>query len=158
RFAREAQALAALNHPNIATIYGVEDGATRGIVMELVEGVTLAEMMSGAADPAQNGSEPRPAVGSGLGRQTRRAGLRLDEALPIARQIADALEAAHGRGIVHRDLKPANVKITPEGTVKVLDFGLAKAADGRGTSVDVSSSPTFTAASSPGMVVGTAAY
>jgi serine/threonine protein kinase len=158
RFAREAQALAALNHPNVATIYGVEDGATRGIVMELVEGVTLAELLSGAADPAQSGSESRSAVGSGRSRKTRRAGLRLDQALPIARQIADALEAAHGRGIVHRDLKPANIKITPEGAVKVLDFGLAKAADGRDTSGDLSSSPTFTAASSPGMVVGTAAY
>jgi eukaryotic-like serine/threonine-protein kinase len=158
RFAREAQALAALNHPNIATIYGVENGDTQGIVMELVEGVTLAELLSGAADPAWNGSEPRPAAWSGRAVKTRRAGLPLDEALPIARQIADALEAAHGRGIVHRDLKPANIKITPEGAVKVLDFGLAKAADGRGTSGDVSSSPTFTAASSPGMVVGTAAY
>ena len=108
RFAREAQTLAALNHPNIATIYGVEDGANQAIVMELVEGMTLAELMSGA-----------------------RAGLPLDQALAIARQIADALEGAHSRGIVHRDLKPANVKITPDGAVKVLDFDLAKTAEGR---------------------------
>ncbi len=136
RFAREAQALAALNHPNIATIYGVEDAATQAIVMELVEGMTLAELMSGA-----------------------RAGLPLDQALAIARQIADALEAAHGRGIVHRDLKPANVKITADGAVKVLDFGLAKTAEGRaGMPSDVSNSPTFTAASAEGMIVGTAAY
>jgi Tol biopolymer transport system component len=136
RFAREAQTLAALNHPNIATIYGVEDGATQAIVMELVEGATLAELMSGA-----------------------RGGLPLDQALAIARQIADALEAAHGRGIVHRDLKPANVKVTPDGKVKVLDFGLAKAKDGpAGMPSDVSNSPTFTAASAAGMIVGTAAY
>jgi serine/threonine protein kinase len=136
RFAREAQALAALNHPNIATIYGVEDGATQAIVMELVEGVTLAELMNGA-----------------------HRGLPLEQALAIARQIADALEAAHGRGIVHRDLKPANVKITPEGAVKVLDFGLAKTAEARaGMSSDASNSPTFTAASAAGMILGTAAY
>jgi serine/threonine protein kinase len=135
RFAREAQALAALNHPNIATIYGVEDGATQAIVMEMVDGVTLAEMMRGAP------------------------GLPLDQSLAFARQIADALEAAHGRGIVHRDLKPANIKITPDGAVKVLDFGLAKTADGRtGSSAEVSNSPTFTAASAAGMIVGTAAY
>ena len=159
RFAREAQALAALNHPNIATIYGVEDGATQGIVMELVEGLTLAELMTGAADRVPSGWEPRPGVGSGRHGKPRRVPLPLDQALAIARQIADALEAAHSRGIVHRDLKPANVKITPEGAVKVLDFGLAKAAAGRdSTSSDSSNSPTFTAASWEGMIVGTAAY
>ncbi len=159
RFAREAQALAALNHPNIATIYGVEDGATQAIVMELVEGLTLAELMTGAADRVPSGREPRPSVGSGRHGKSRRVSLPLNQALAIARQIADALEAAHSRGIVHRDLKPANVKITPEGAVKVLDFGLAKAAAGRdSTSSDSSNSPTFTAASSEGMIVGTAAY
>ena len=99
RFAREAQVLASLNHPNIAAIYGVEE---RALVMELVEGPTLAERIAHGPIP-------------------------LDEALPVARQIAEALEYAHERGIVHRDLKPANIKMTPEGRVKVLDFGLAKA-------------------------------
>ena len=158
RFAREAQALAALNHANIATIYGVEDGATHAIVMELVEGVTLAELMSGASDRAPSRSGPRPAGASGRLGKPGRVPLPLDQVLAIARQIADALEAAHGRGIVHRDLKPANVKITPDGAVKVLDFGLAKAADLRESSADLSSSPTYTAASTEGMIVGTAAY
>src|SRR5437879_249681 len=98
RFTREAQVLASLNHPNIAAIYGVEE---RALVLELVEGPTLAERI---------GQGPIP----------------LDEALPIARQIAEALEYAHDKGIIHRDLKPANIKVTPEGRVKVLDFGLAK--------------------------------
>jgi len=98
RFAREAQVLASLNHPNIAAIYGTEE---RALVMELVEGPTLAERLAGGP-------------------------ISVPEALSIARQIADALEAAHDKGIVHRDLKPSNVKITPEGMVKVLDFGLAK--------------------------------
>ena len=101
RFQREAQLLASLNHPNIAAIYGIEENA---IVMELVEGVTL---------------ELRLADGS----------LPLKEALTVARQIAEALESAHEKGVIHRDLKPANVKVTPEGVVKVLDFGLAKAAE-----------------------------
>src|SRR6185503_18730120 len=94
RFAREAQVLASLNHPNIASIYGVEE---RALVMELVEGQTLTGPLS------------------------------IEEALPIIHQLIDALEYAHDRGIVHRDLKPANIKLTPEGRVKVLDFGLAKA-------------------------------
>src|SRR5215831_4756121 len=103
RFQREAEILATLNHPNIAAVYGLEqvDGMT-GIVLELVEGETLADLIA-------------------------RGPLAIDEALPIARQIADALEAAHEQGIIHRDLKPANVKIRSDGTVKVLDFGLAKA-------------------------------
>src|SRR5207253_2011662 len=114
RFAREAQVLASLNHPNIAAIYHVEDGPADGpreggphvqaIVMELVEGETLADRVA-------------------------RGPIPVDEALPIAKQIAEALEAAHEQGIIHRDLKPANIKLTPDGTVKVLDFGLAKLAE-----------------------------
>ena len=135
RFRREAQVLASLNHPHIAAIYGLEhtDGVD-ALVLELVEGETLAE---------------RLAVGP----------LPVDEALETARQIARALEAAHERGIVHRDLKPANVKLTPAGEVKVLDFGLAKALAVDGASPDVTSSPTLTAAATQaGVILGTAAY
>src|SRR5215469_8412805 len=118
RFEREAQLLAALNHPNIAAIYGLEDSdSTRALVIELVEGSTLAERIAQGAIP-------------------------VDEALPIARQIAEALEYAHERGIVHRDLKPANVKIKPDGAVKVLDFGLAKALGDDPANADISTSPT----------------
>src|SRR5450755_1041206 len=121
RFQREAQILAALNHPHIAAIYGLEsNGAARALVLELVEGDTLADRIAAGPIP-------------------------VDEALEMARQIADALEAAHERGIVHRDLKPANVKRTPNGQIKVLDFGLAKAVSGDGSSPDVTSSPTLTA-------------
>ena len=103
RFTREAQTLAALNHPNIAHIHGLEEsGGVRALVMELVEGEDLAQRIA-------------------------RGPIPLDEALPIARQIAEALEAAHEQGIIHRDLKPANIKVRDDGTVKVLDFGLAKA-------------------------------
>jgi eukaryotic-like serine/threonine-protein kinase len=131
RFTREAQVLASLNHPNIAAIYGVEE---RALVMELVDGSTLAE---------------RIALGP----------IPLDEALSIARQIADALEAAHEKGIVHRDLKPANIKITPEGRVKVLDFGLAKAMSGDTTSANPVNSPTLTMqATVAGVILGTAGY
>jgi serine/threonine-protein kinase len=133
RFAREAQVLAALNHPNIAAIYGVEE---RALVMELVPGPTLAERIAQGPIP-------------------------LDEALAIAKQIAEALEYAHERGIVHRDLKPANIKITPESRVKVLDFGLAKAMTGEVAQGDPASSPTLTmraGASVAGMILGTAAY
>src|SRR5215467_11908530 len=133
RFAREAQVLAALNHPNIAVIHGVEE---RALVMELVPGPTLAERIAQGAIPP-------------------------DEALGIAKQIAEALEYAHERGIVHRDLKPANIKITPEGRVKVLDFGLAKAMTGEVAPADPASSPTLTTragASVAGMILGTAAY
>ena len=135
RFQREAQVLASLNHPHIAAIYGLEKvGNFEALVLELVEGETLAERIA---------SGPLP----------------VDEALAIARQIADALEAAHEKGIVHRDLKPANVKITPEGKVKVLDFGLAKALTGDRSSPDQTHSPTLTAAAtSAGIVLGTAAY
>src|SRR5579871_604630 len=126
RFEREAKVLAALNHPNIAHIYGVEQGA---LVMELVEGETL--------------SGPVP----------------LDSALDYARQIADALEAAHEKGIIHRDLKPANIKVTPQGVVKVLDFGLAAVAQPTGTRADASISPTLTlAATQMGVLLGTAGY
>jgi eukaryotic-like serine/threonine-protein kinase len=134
RFAREAQLLATLNHPNIAAIYGLEkSGDASALVLELVEGPTLAE---------------RIATGP----------LRFDDALHIATQVADALEAAHEKGIVHRDLKPANIKLRPDGTVKVLDFGLAKALRDE-VSADVSASPTLTAMPSRlGVIVGTAAY
>ena len=105
RFKREAQLLASLNHPNIGSIYGFEEsGGTHALVLELVEGPTLADRIA---------QGPLP----------------LDEALPIARQIAEAIEAAHEHRIIHRDLKPANIKLRPDGTVKVLDFGLAKAFD-----------------------------
>ncbi|MDP3716677.1 MAG: protein kinase, partial [Acidobacteriota bacterium] len=158
RFQREAEVLAALNHPNIAAIYGIEEGPaeagrhigadvasgfsrTTALVMELVEGEDLAERLKRGAIP-------------------------LDEALPIAKQIAEALEAAHEQGIIHRDLKPANVKVRPDGTVKVLDFGLAKAMDPgvgnreSGVGNTLANSPTITspAMTMRGMILGTAAY
>ncbi len=138
RFQREAKTLAALNHPNIAIIHGFEDAAgVQALVMELVEGPTLADRIAQGAIP-------------------------LDEALPIARQVAEALEAAHERGIIHRDLKPANIKVRPDGTVKVLDFGLAKALDPTvGMSPSVTQSPTLTSPAlmtGAGMLLGTAAY
>ncbi len=138
RFKREAQVLAALNHPNIAAIYGLEDaGDTLFLVLELVEGEDLAERL-------------------------KRGRIPIDDTLAIAKQIADALAEAHDKGIVHRDLKPANVKLTPGGKVKVLDFGLAKAAAGDATASGLSdsdSAPTMThAATMAGMILGTAAY
>ena len=134
RFKREAQILASLNHPNIAAIYGIEEAeGTRALVLELVEGPTLADRISKGPIP-------------------------LDEALPIARQIAEALEAAHEAGVIHRDLKPANIKVRKDGTVKVLDFGLAKALDPN-PDADPSQSPTLTAAATQmGVIIGTAAY
>src|ERR1700674_558576 len=136
RFQREAKMLAALNHPNIATIFGLEQsGVTSYLVMELVSGETLAERVK------RDGAVP------------------IEEALGIARQIAEALEAAHEKNIIHRDLKPANVKVTPEGKVKVLDFGLAKAFAGVAASDDPSNSPTLSAAATmQGTILGTAAY
>ena len=137
RFQREAEVLAALNHPNIAQIHGLEDSdGSKALVMELVEGPTLADRIAQGAIP-------------------------VDEALPIAKQIAEALEAAHEQGIIHRDLKPANIKLRPDGTVKVLDFGLAKAMEPAvGSSPGMSQSPTITtpAMTQAGMILGTAAY
>jgi eukaryotic-like serine/threonine-protein kinase len=137
RFQREAQVLASLNHPNIAQIYGLEEsGNARCIVMELVEGETLADRVARGPIPAE-------------------------ETLNIAYQIAEALEAAHERSIVHRDLKPANVKVTPDGKVKVLDFGLAKAFEGTTTVATLSNSPTLIhtlPGSNAGVIIGTAAY
>jgi len=135
RFQREAKVLASLSHPNIATIYGLEDsGSTRALVMELVEGPTLADRIKQGPIP-------------------------VDEAVRIARQIADALEYAHERGIIHRDLKPANVKVTNDDTVKVLDFGLAKALEDDPSSIDISTSPTISRmATMQGVLLGTAAY
>ncbi len=134
RFQREAQVLASLNHPNIAQIHGLEESeGTRALVLELVEGPTLADRIAQGAIP-------------------------LDEALPIAKQIAEALEAAHEAGVIHRDLKPANIKVRDDGTVKVLDFGLAKALDTTPEG-DPSQSPTLTAAATQmGVILGTAAY
>ena len=137
RFTREAQTLASLNHPNIAHIHGLEESTgVRALVMELVEGEDLSQRIA-------------------------RGAITLDEALPIAKQIAEALEAAHELGIIHRDLKPANVKIRQDGAVKVLDFGLAKALDPVGAaSPIVSQSPTITtpAMTQVGVILGTAAY
>ncbi len=131
RFRREAQVLAALNHPNIAAIYGVEDHA---LILELVEGPTLADRIAQGPVP-------------------------LDEALAIARQIGEALDAAHERGVVHRDLKPANIKITPDGCVKVLDFGLAKAMGEDAMEGDPANSPTLTIGiTHAGVILGTAGY
>src|SRR5687767_8195178 len=137
RFQREAQVLASLNHPNIAHVHGLErsDGV-QALVMELVEGPTLADRIAQGPIP-------------------------VDEVLPIAKQIAEALEAAHDQGIVHRDLKPANIKLRPDGTVKVLDFGLAKAMEPMSAGRDVTASPTITSPvmmTGVGMLLGTAAY
>src|SRR5437016_8381652 len=136
RFEREAKVLASLNHPNVAAIYGmVEQDGLRGIVMELVEGPTLAERIAQGPIP-------------------------LDEALPIARQITEALDYAHDRTVIHRDLKPANIKITPEGAVKILDFGLAKLLEDAPATTSLSqNSPTLTiGATRAGVILGTAGY
>jgi hypothetical protein len=136
RFKREAQVLASFNHPNIGQIYGLEEtDGIRALVLELVEGPTLADRIA---------QRPVP----------------LDEALAIARQIAEALEAAHEQGVIHRDLKPSNIKLRPDGTVKVLDFGLAKALEPTPGATDMSQSPTITspAMTSMGVILGTAAY
>ena len=136
RFQREAEVLASLNHPNIAAIYGLEEsGGMTALIMELVEGDDLSQRIARGAIP-------------------------IDEALPIAKQIAEALEAAHEQGIIHRDLKPANIKVREDGTVKVLDFGLAKAMEpAAGSSPGASMSPTLSLhATTAGVILGTAAY
>ena len=135
RFQREAKLLASLNHPNIAAIYGLEEsGGTNFLVLELVEGETLA-------DRIKHGPIP------------------VEESLKLALQIAEALEAAHEKGVIHRDLKPANIKVTPDGKVKVLDFGLAKAFAGEQAELNLSNSPTLSnAATQQGVILGTAAY
>src|SRR5437868_14060139 len=136
RFEREAQLLAQLRHPNIASIFGLEEqDGVRALVMELVEGEDLSQLIA-------------------------RGPLPVDDALAIARQIADALEAAHEQGIVHRDLKPANIKVRPDGTVKVLDFGLAKAMDPVASGArNATMSPTLSIhGTQEGMILGTAAY
>src|SRR5260370_11093532 len=135
RFERESRMLATLNHPHIGAIYGVEDAeSVHALVLELVEGDTLAERL-------------------------RRGPIPVTDALAIARQIAEALESAHERGIVHRDLKPGNVKITPDGTVKVLDFGLAKATSNDAVGFDLDKLPTITVdETSAGAILGTVAY
>src|SRR5262245_9707727 len=137
RFRREAQVLASLNHPNIAHIHGLEDADdVRALVMELVEGPTLADRIAQGAIP-------------------------LDETLPIARQIAEALEAAHEQGIIQRDLKPGHLALTKDGHVKILDFGRAKSSDPLPRAMDVTNSPTITSPamlSGVGVILGTAAY
>jgi len=134
RFQREAEVLASLNHPNIAAIYHLEEAdGSRFLVLELVDGETLAERIARGPIPT-------------------------NEALDIARQICEALEAAHEKGIIHRDLKPANVKVSPEGKVKVLDFGLAKAMETAPANVTLSNSPTMLSGTMGGMILGTAAY
>ena len=136
RFQREAEVLASLDHPNIGQIYGIEDaGQTKALVLQLIEGPTLAERIAQGPIP-------------------------VEEALQIALQMAEGLEAAHEKGVIHRDLKPANIKITPEGQVKILDFGLAKALEGETPpDTNLSQSPTLTAAATQaGVILGTAAY
>jgi serine/threonine protein kinase len=135
RFQREAKLLASLNHPNIAAIYGLEEsGGTNFLVLELAEGQTLADRINAGPIP-------------------------IEESLKLALQIAEALEAAHEKGVIHRDLKPANIKVTPDGKVKVLDFGLAKAFAGEQAELNLSNSPTLSnAATQQGVILGTAAY
>src|SRR5215831_783681 len=134
RFQREAEVLASLNHPNIAAIYDLQEAnGSRYLVLELVEGETLADRIA-------------------------RGPIPVEEALDMAKNICEALEAAHEKGIIHRDLKPANVKITPDGKVKVLDFGLAKAMSGTATAMTLSNSPTLVSGTMGGAIIGTAAY
>ena len=142
-FEREARMLAALNHPNICGIYGLEDAdGIRFLILELVNGETRADrlaLVASAHDPPD--------------------ALPFTEVLAIARQIVEALEVAHEKGIIHRDLKPANIKITPDGDVKVLDFGLAKTVGGDGSPIDLTLAPEPARRGGPeGAVIGTAAY
>src|SRR5216117_1240904 len=134
RFEREARMLAALNHPHIGAIYGIEEvESVHALVLELVEGDTLAERL-------------------------RRGPLPVNDAVAVARQIAEALESAHEHGIIHRDLKPANVKITPDGKVKVLDFGLAKALEEAAPPMNTMSPTLSVMATNAGVILGTAGY
>src|SRR2546426_3927780 len=136
RFQREAEVLASLNHPNIGAIYDLQEAeGSRFLVLEFVEGETLAERIGGGPIP-------------------------VEEALDIARSICEALEVAHEKAITHRDLKPANIKLTPDGKVKVLDFGLAKAIENAPTDTALSNSPTplTIASTNAGVILGTAAY
>jgi serine/threonine protein kinase len=135
RFQREAKLLASLNHTNIAAIHGLEESnGIHFLVLELIEGDTLADRIKSGAIP-------------------------VEEALKLALQIAEALEAAHEKGVIHRDLKPANIKVTPDGKVKVLDFGLAKAFAGEQADLNLSNSPTLSdIATMQGVILGTAAY
>jgi len=134
RFQREARVLASLNHPNIAAIHNLEEAkGVHFLVLELVDGETLADRL---------GRGPVP----------------VDEALSLAKSICEALEAAHEKGVIHRDLKPANVKITPDGKVKVLDFGLAKVLENTPANAVLSDSPTLMSGNLGGVILGTAAY
>jgi eukaryotic-like serine/threonine-protein kinase len=150
RFEREARMLASLNHPNIGSIYGVHESepslrtglAVKALVLELVEGETLADLIARHAQPSAS-----------------RSGLSIDDVVSHASQVIEALEAAHERGIVHRDLKPANIKVTPEGRVKVLDFGLARAMGSTGSGPQIANSPTVTVGGTQdGVLLGTASY
>jgi serine/threonine protein kinase/Tol biopolymer transport system component len=186
RLQREAEVLASLNHPNIAAIYGLEEmvlppaeaepgqeagppGPVKALIMELVEGPTLAERLGTSAEfevqsakEVRSGESVKEVESAKLAKSGRGTPLPIDEALAVARQVAEALEAAHDRGVVHRDLKPANIKLRPDGVAKVLDFGLAKPLSETGAVQGVSQSelPTMTlqAVTQPGMILGSAAY